>query len=381
MKISALTAENFKCFHQLELPCAPLTLLTGYNAAGKSTVLQALLLMTQGLRVSPNGTLLPLNGDWVELGSGADLLNYDGAKLYFRLGLTSGSEKLVWHFDFDRELSPRGLMRFKQLVYSTDARSKTFRSKILPTPMMRVPLIDSIREVIFLGAERTGQERIYPVPSMPFRRAGDVGSRGEFAPYWYLECADEEVDVARRHPTDARETVRAQVEAWVNELFPGARANTDRLTSDAPVHLTFSLSKTSAWSKPANVGFGLSYAFPMLVALLTAPKDSIIVVDSAEAHLHPRAQSAVGRLLAQMAAAGLQIVLESHSDHLLNGVRLAVREGLLAPTDTTIHFFGSGDRVGQITTVEIDQNGAIGDWPAGFFDQTEQDLAALSGWA
>ena len=174
--------------------------------------------------------------------------------------------------------------------------------------------------------------------------------------------------------------MRAQVDAWLGELFPNARVNADRLTVDSPIRLTFSSSRSSRWARPANVGYGLSYAFPLLVALLTAPRGTIIVVDSAEAHLHPRAQSAVGRLLGRMAGAGLQIFVETHSDHLLNGIRLAVRDGLLNPEDVGLHFFGPGGDIGRVMTVAVDRTGAISDWPEGFFDQAERDLAALSGW-
>ena len=209
---------------------------------------------------------------------------------------------------------------------------------------------------------------------------GDIGAAGEFAPYWYLEAADEDVDSGRRRANDDGGTVRAQVDAWLGELFPGARASADRLSPDAPIRLSFSLSTTSPWERPANVGFGLSYAFPMLVALLTRETGSILVVDSAEAHLHPRAQSAVGRLLGQMAGAGLQIFVETHSDHLLSGIRLAVKDGLLQPDDVALHFVGQGGVPGQVTTLAVDKNGAVSDWPAGFFDQAENDLAVLSGW-
>ncbi len=218
------------------------------------------------------------------------------------------------------------------------------------------------------------------MPRTAARPVGDVGAAGEFAPYWYLEYADEDVDAERRLPDSYGGTVRAQVDAWLEELFPGARASADRLSPDAPIRLSFSLSRTSPWARPANVGFGLSYAFPMLVALLTREKGSIVVVDSAEAHLHPRAQSAVGRLLGQMAGAGLQIFVETHSDHLLSGVRLAVRDGLVQPDDVALHFVGQGGVPGQVTTLAVDKNGAVSDWPEGFFDQAENDLAILSGW-
>lgn len=185
---------------------------------------------------------------------------------------------------------------------------------------------------------------------------------------------------ARCHPRAHGCTLRAQVDAWLSELFPGAKARVERVAPDVPPQVFFSLGKSSPWASSKNVGFGLTYAFPMLVALLTKGQGSIIVVDSAEWHLHPRAQSAVGRLLGQMAGAGLQIFVETHSDHLLNGVRLAVRDSLVRPHEVTLHFFGQDGVVGRVTTLEVDRNGAVSDWPEGFFDQAENDLALLSGW-
>ncbi len=120
----------------------------------------------------------------------------------------------------------------------------------------------------------------------------------------------------------------------------------------------------------------------MIVALLTASPGALIVIDSAEAHLHPRAQSVVGRMLGQMAGTGLQIFVETHSDHLLNGVRLAVRDGLLGPQDVALHFFSMNpdSTTGQVTALSLDPHGAIDSWPEGFFDQAERDLAVLAGW-
>ena len=382
MTIAQITLRNFKCFTALDLPCAPLTLLTGHNAGGKSTALQALLLLAQGLREAPNANLLPLNGTLVDLGAGGDVIHHSAATQTLSFGAGSSRERATWRFEVDKDLSARGLMRLAQVSYTRDGEPVDVpNDRMLPARLSTSDLVASLASTTFIGAGREMQIDAYPVPRSSAQLRGDVGRSGEYAPYWYIEFADDEVSPMRRLPTDDRETVRAQTDAWLNELFPGARANAERLAMDAPVRLSFSLGQTSPWSKPANVGYGLSYAFPMLVALLTAEPGATVVIDSAEAHLHPRAQSAVGRLLAKMAGSGLHILVESHSDHLLNGVRLAVRDGLLKPHDAVIHFF---DRLAQgpsVTTVAVDKNGEISDWPEGFFDQTERDLATLSGWS
>lgn len=379
MTVKSITMKDFKCFEALELPCAPLTVLTGYNAAGKSTALQALLLMTQALRVAPDERKLPLNGDLVTLGSGNEVIRRNAMRKSFQLGARSTEERIAWTFDYQSEWASRGLMQLADVGYSRRGvpKKSTRRIQLVNGPSQ---LVSAIRDTIFLSAERTVQIEMFPVPRSSWRPQGDVGAKGEYAAYWYLEYADEEVDSARRHPEDGRETVRAQADAWLGELFPGSRVSADRSGPDSPVRLTFSPGKSSRWTQPANVGYGLSCAFPMLIAFLTTVQGSIIVVDSAEAHLHPQAQSAVGQLLGRMASAGLQIFVETHSDHLLNGIRLAVRDGLVDQRDVVLHFFGPSDNVGKVTTIAIDGKGAISDWPEGFFDQTEHDLAILAGW-
>jgi len=124
----------------------------------------------------------------------------------------------------------------------------------------------------------------------------------------------------------------------------------------------------------------MSYAFPLLVALICAAPGQMVIVDSPEAHLHPRAQSVMGRILAWFAAAGVQVIVESHSDHLLSGVRLSVREGLLRADKAAVHFFGStskGEKAFR-EKIAIAEDGSIANWPEGFFDQAIADLIGLS---
>lgn len=393
MMLEAIELRNFKCYEELDLPCTALTVLTGYNSAGKSTVLQALLLLAQALRTAANESELPLNGDMFGLGGEGDVLRHGAMEPFFSLGVRTTDERIRWTFGSQKVPSGRGLVPLRALEY-VKAGESAMKPPEAPTrarwrPPRRIwparggaksPLAGALRSVVFVSADRVAPLDSFPVPRTASRLAGDVGAAGEFAPYWYLEYADEDVDPARRHPQDASRTMRAQMDAWLGELFPEARASADRPSSDAPIRLSFSLKRTSPWARPANVGFGLSYAFPMLVALLVREKGSILVVDSAEAHLHPRAQSAVGRLLGRMAGAGLQIFVETHSDHLLSGIRLAVRDGLVQPDDVALHFVGQNGVPGQVTTLAVDKSGAVSDWPEGFFDQAENDLAILSGW-
>ena len=388
MKIAEVTVRNFKCFEALDLPCAPLTVLTGHNGAGKSTALQSLLLMAQGLRANPDWEALPLNGDLVTLGTVREILRNHANPLC--LGARGGEESqegVVWTFGYDPALRQHGVMPLQGTSYyeggELQSTADAFRVGMVPESR----LLPALRDAMFLSGDRNVSFQSAAVPhSMATANAsipGDVGTEGEYAAYWYRECVDEEVSADRRKQgAEEQQTVRAQVDAWLGGFFPGALIQARQLDTTSPIQLSFRLGEDSPWARPQNVGYGLVHAFPMLVCLLTAPVGSVIVMDSAEAHLHPRAQSAAGRMLGQMAGAGLQILIETHSDHLLNGVRLAVRDGVIPPDDVAVHFFSHGGDSGPsgVTAMSLDRNGAIDHWPEGFFDQAEQDLAVLAGW-
>lgn len=381
--LQAIELRNFKCYEALDLPCSALTVLTGYNAAGKSTALEALLLLAQGLRTVANEQKLPLNGDLVRLGSERDVLRHGIADPHFTLGVRSEDERIRWTFG-SQMAGSSGIVPLRALEYwqrgGGGAVNPQEPERIWPAcGEAESPLAFAVRDAAHVGAAHGVLPSSFSVPKKASRLAGDVGDADEFAPHWYVECADEDIDPDRRHSQGISGTARAQVDAWLSELFPGARTRADRLSPDA-IRLSFRPNSTSPWACPVNAGSGLSAVLPILIALLTRERGSIVVLDCPESHLHPRSQSAVGRFLGQMAGAGLQILVETHSEHVLNGIRLAVRDGHVQPKGVALHFVGQGGVAGRVTTLAVDKNGAVSDWPEGFFDQAEEDLAILSGW-
>ena len=366
--------ERFKCFESYRLDLSALTLLTGYNGAGKSSSLQPLLLLAQALRERPCSNVLAMNGPLVRLGSAGDVVS-ESAGGPITLGFSSEADhSAFWVFANDRALQ-RGELSLDHSHFSFDEGDAPRWS---PDGDLH-PLLASVRDLIFIGASRRVSGEAQPFPESPTAVVGDVGAEGQWAGYWYIRQADEEVPTERRHPDDPRVTVRAQVDAWLNFLFPGAGVNAEQLPGVALSRTSYTLGRSNERRRPSNVGYGLSYAFPLLVALICAAPGQVVIVDSPEAHLHPRAQSSMGRLLAHFAAAGVQVIVESHSDHLLSGVRLAVREGLLPAQKSTIHFFGADDgAVGNPQRIAIGGDGSISDWPEGFFDQALTDLIGLS---
>ena len=142
--------------------------------------------------------------------------------------------------------------------------------------------------------------------------------------------------------------------------------------------------------KPQNVGLGISYVLPVLVTLLTSWPGAIIIIENPEAHIHPRGQAKLGELIARAAAFGVQLFVETHSDHVINGVRVAVRDGILKPEDVNIAFFerrphqvlGVDGEIcteiySEINPIRVDNNGMLSDYPKGFLDEWDNQLEEL----
>ena len=147
------------------------------------------------------------------------------------------------------------------------------------------------------------------------------------------------------------------------------------------VTLGIRTSDATDFHRPQHVGFGLSHVLPILVAALVARVGDMLLIENPEVHLHPAGQALMGRFLAEVAASGVQVILETHSDHVLNGARRAVRDAVVSPADVVLHFFRDRNLDGdQVVSPRVDVRGNVDFWPEGFFDQFDKDATALAGW-
>jgi predicted ATPase len=119
----------------------------------------------------------------------------------------------------------------------------------------------------------------------------------------------------------------------------------------------------------ADVGFGVSQTLPVLVALHAAKPGQLVYLEQPEIHLHPRAQAAMAKVLADAAKRGVRVVAETHSSLLLLGVQTLVAEGELPPELVKLHWFTrDNDGVTTVRSAELDEAGAFGEWPEDFAD-------------
>lgn len=376
--IRALRMGGLKCFNELTVPLSRLTLFTGFNAAGKSTALQTLLLLSQSLRGQRRSPELRLKGTLANLGTATDVVNRVTGGSEVALGVKTDEGELLWRFGVNGD--DRRSLRAVRAELVSEGSEPSFAERfegIRPYGLSVEKTLAALERLIFLSASRQLDTDLFPVPEDLEEAFGDVGPLGQFAAWWFHQESDSLVARERSLKGKDASTLRYQVNAWAAQIFPGVEFNALPILGTNQMRLEIKSGSTSEWTRPANVGYGISYAFPALVAGLLAPTGCVLIIDSPEAHLHPRGQAQMAGFLAQVASAGVQILIETHSDHVMDGVRIAIREGVLKPEDASFHYFVRNETSAVITTPEIDAEGRLSEWPEGFFDQHRRNMARL----
>jgi len=379
-RITNIKLRNFKCFEQLNLSCSALNLLCGMNGSGKSTVLQSLLVLRQSLpRVIVNHSRLRFSGSLVRLGSAADVLREGSTDNEIRISLRYSSIDGEWESKLgvddndDPVLGPVNIM--------TDDDDPAIDASLdddigwVETPLFRGPFA-------YVEAERVGPRTYYPAISEEHRATSIVDRRGVAS--WDVLWRNRRKPLPEEDPRNTTNTrdvlLLPLLQAWMDDISPGVRL-TAELVSDADMIVPgFSFRRSGDIPtrnyRPTNVGFGLSYTLHVILALLSEP-GTLCLIENPEAHLHPRGQTKMGELAALASKAGVQVFVETHSDHFMDGVRIAVREGIIEPGDVTFNYFQREGNTATVTCPEINEDGRLSDWPEGFFDQADENLARL----
>jgi predicted ATPase len=308
-----MNIKNFKSLRNVSLGFAPLNLLCGYNGMGKSSVMQALLLLRQSCQKDKNLDKLFLNGPLTNLGTAKDVFCRTADEQYIRFFIKQYEEE------------PHDLR------YCYDAFSA--QNDVL----LRVP------------DAKNGQESFQtPLFSPP-------GS-----PLFPEKEATFHVPERLWNSKVKTDLLFDQVSAWMAEISP-AFQNIDEFDSTRDYF-----------------GSGFSTILSLIVELLVSGKDSLILLEHPESHLHPRGQSVIARLMALAVAGGTQIICETHSDCFVHGIRVAVKQKQIAASDVSISYFSMNEnKETQIDFIEVDEKGRLDSYPVGFLDERTNQLVKL----
>ena len=358
-----IALRNFKCFENLRLNCAPLTVLCGVNGMGKSSVIQAILVLRQS---AISGALdkgnLVLGGDLADIGTGRDVLFEEAERDMISFELV------------DSDAPERCLFTFR---YSRDAdRLSRADQRPLAQGWRNIPPIGG--NLAYVNAERIGPRKMYIQSEA---RLGDLGVRGEYTINHLLGRQDEVLDSKDFRCSDLlRFKLLDVLDHWLQQVTPGVHLELKAVREADAIIAGFTFDRLndvkSRRHRTTNVGFGLSYTLPVLAALLS-PIGTLCLIENPEAHLHPRGQTKLADLAVRAALTGVQVIVETHSDHFVDGIRIAVRNGLIAPDYAAFHYFErDADRM-IVSSPRLDADGRLSSWPTGFFDQHEENMAKL----
>lgn len=358
-KKDTLHISGFKCFDDKRLELGKITLLTGSNGSGKSSVLQAILLLRQIVekhneqKTAEDTIEIELNGyHRLQLGSYDDIINKNSNKDCAGIGMNN----TMFNINY-------GGFPGKAVV-----TSKADAIENLP------PFITS-KNFHYLNAERTSPRIDYEIKTSD---VGNCGDMGEYAGNILLNAGITAYKIDdNRIMESADDTAKVlnlviQADRWMSYIFSEVSVKPEKITEYI---YRVKLRRQHTVIAP-NTGFGYTYALPIIINGLIANRGDAIIVENPEAHLHPKAQSNMGFFLGRMAAAGSRVIIETHSEHIVNGVRRAALSGNgLEPSDIGIYFFN--DKQHDCRLITVDEDGNMSDFPVDFFDQTRQDILEI----
>lgn len=363
--INELVLKNFKCFSEIDLDFSKVNILTGLNGMGKSTVMQSILLLGQSQKSIMSKQELVLKGKYVNLGVGQDILfeKAEEDEIEIAVRIDENEERFVFEYRPDADI-----LLLKNVDF--DGKQETFTRWV--------------ERLFYLSAYRIEPQFLYRIENEEELSERYFGKNGEYA-IQYLKLHGGE-NVKNRSLIVGNEnkiTISDQVRAWLDMISPGVspviNINMSSRTAELQYEYIENREKTNSY-KSVNVGFGITYVLPVVVALISANPGDIILIENPEAHIHPRGQRMLGELIVAAGAGGVQVIVETHSDHVLNGIRVAVKKQVLEPSKVKFFFFYKDIEDSykhKVICPVIDKNGRLDKWPDGFFDEWDNALLEL----
>lgn len=377
--LNSLHVKNFKSHRDTAIEFGHLTLLAGVNSSGNSSLIHALLLLRQSFLKGRLDQGLDLNEPLCRIGTGQDALYRLADSNILSIEIADGE---LFQFAFDVEKALAGTFLPKSTYGENIAREKLAG---LPLFNNDFQYVSSLR----FGGRSHFDQYDYEVGEQ--RQVSRLLGQGECVAH-FLDRFGAEQSI--NYLFDGNDYALAdQVGLWLRRISDGITMEVKRSPTggfDITYGYAYDGVKPLAGLRAENVGYGISHSLSVLVALLSAKPGSLVILENPEAHLHPGGQAELAKLISRVAQGGVQVIVETHSDHILNGVLVAAKryesanaklqqEGL-DRQNIRIYYVEKDARTpteAVATKVEIEGGGRLKYQPNGFFDQAEKDLGFL----
>jgi predicted ATPase len=439
--IKSISLTNYKAFsNKTNIELAPLTILSGINSSGKSTILQSLLLLKQSFKESPTKEALTLDGDYLHYTQFNEVVfglpkNPD-AIIEYQFSLTDNKnkplgkfliefgidviyrtrkkgvvvKKFLWESDdkhdkiillYDKgkykypknkiDLLPKLPEGFEIIQIEVDfrafiptmvlikAKNKTKTVKfgfplgyidILEKPLQT--LISDLRNIIYIGPSRAKPQRAYIQENVSLKLTEDGSNAAQI--FWirkdeYIKWANSKMKV-----------IEAVVYCF--KTLGVLQKVEPKVSNKIIYQILFNLiSYPEKKVTIADVGFGFSQLLPIILFGILSNENSLILFEQPEIHLHPSCQANLADLFIQMIESNRRLLIETHSDHLVNRLRLRVIEKRELADKVKVLFVTQpkkGSWKGAIIkTLNLSEDGAFDFWPEGFCDESQKTAQAI----
>jgi predicted ATPase len=346
--ISSITLKDFKSFAgTTEVKLAPLTILAGLNSSGKSSVIQ-------GLRICKNNYGKTFEGIYgiSDIGHFDDILCDRSDTDTFAISVKIG--------ECNMQL---------EMFFSENGKTDNFKEQ--------QELFDRItkKNLYYVSAHRLGPKVFYYANENP----DEFDETGSNIVYFYKKHEKDRCTIL--HPNSETDMLADNLDAWMGEISPGVRLNFLSDPEQDTSRIAIGENGRPKKYRATNVGFGISYTLPIVLLLLCSKPGDVLLIENPEAHIHPKGQSKMVELMTIAACNEVQVIVETHSDHIINGARVAVKKQKITNKDVTINFFRRNTETGisKIEQINVNEKGELHNWPEDFFDQSMKDLSILLG--
>lgn len=336
--------EGLKSIDNIKLTLKNLNLLLGINSSGKSTIIQSLLIASQNI----NQNNSKFNGSLVSLGDFREVRNFVTNAKIIKINLEDSKSSHELEFFEDRDS-----------LIDIDENSCDFKFD---------------NGLYYLSASRIGHMDTY---EKNIKEVYKFGLQGEYCFSYFTKYKNRTLNSSLLID-DISETLDYNVNYWFNYIIGGKLVTTDIVQTDR-LKAQF-IGRSGREVRTKNIGSGLSYLISIIIMCLSLEENETLIIENPEIHLHPKAQARLIEFFIFISKANRQLIIETHSDHIFNGIRVAIANNNLISDEVSINFLSLNEENCTVNNeIKIGKRGRILDPPNDLFDQFDIDLDRMLG--